>query len=266
MFSKGFTLIEMSIVLVIIGLIIGGILKGQEVIESGRLKRTITGFEQIEAAVLTFSDKYGALPGDYRLAHARIAGVADVPSICTVPGAAGAGSGNGNGVIGNSPTGQGIGAASVAQNVAAENCERGLAFIHMNLANLLGQNSASADNTSNNKFGDGSALPPAGYPSVGYSIAHGPYSFGSDQTTGHWLRASKVALQGANPTARNAFTGKRIFQMDIKLDDGQPQTGLFRSIGSTGAGTIEGADCLNGTAYATLGNDIGCLALLRIGN
>src|SRR5262249_49069165 len=63
--QKGFTLIEMSIVLVIIGLIIGGILKGQEIVESSRQKNFITQLDSTRAAVNTFVDRYRALPGDF---------------------------------------------------------------------------------------------------------------------------------------------------------------------------------------------------------
>jgi len=62
---KAFSLVELAISLVIIGLLIGGILKGQELLESARLKTIMTQLNQYRLAANTFVDRYGALPGDY---------------------------------------------------------------------------------------------------------------------------------------------------------------------------------------------------------
>lgn len=65
--KTGFTLIEMSIVLVIIGLIAGGILAGQDLINAAAIRAQIAQIEKYNTAVRTFQDKYGGLPGDLRL-------------------------------------------------------------------------------------------------------------------------------------------------------------------------------------------------------
>jgi prepilin-type N-terminal cleavage/methylation domain-containing protein len=62
--AAGFTLIELSIVLVIIGLIVGGILTGQELIKSATVRSEVSELENIETAIYAFRDKYGGLPGD----------------------------------------------------------------------------------------------------------------------------------------------------------------------------------------------------------
>ena len=62
--QSGFTLVELSIVLVIIGLIIGGILKGQELIGNAQIKNVASQAQSYQAATAAFRDKYGALPGD----------------------------------------------------------------------------------------------------------------------------------------------------------------------------------------------------------
>ena len=62
--QKGFTLVEIAIVMVIIGLLIGGILKGQEMINNAKVKRVVKQADEMRAAVMTFYDKYGQYPGD----------------------------------------------------------------------------------------------------------------------------------------------------------------------------------------------------------
>ena len=62
--QSGFTLIEIAIVLVIIGLLLGGILKGQELINSARVKNLATDFRNIPLFIYGYQDKFRALPGD----------------------------------------------------------------------------------------------------------------------------------------------------------------------------------------------------------
>jgi prepilin-type N-terminal cleavage/methylation domain-containing protein len=62
--QSGFTLIEIAIVLVIIGLLLGGILKGQELINSARVKNLATDFRNTPVFIYAYQDKFRALPGD----------------------------------------------------------------------------------------------------------------------------------------------------------------------------------------------------------
>src|SRR5690349_20631839 len=84
--EAGFTLVEIAIVLVIIGLLIGGILKGQEMITQAKIKNLINDFNGITVAVTSYQDRYRALPGDDQNATTR----------WTTQNPA---SGNGNGII-----------------------------------------------------------------------------------------------------------------------------------------------------------------------
>ena len=72
--QKGFTLIEISIVLAIIGLLLGGVLKGQEMMTNARIKRMANDFNGISAAVFSYMDRYGAMPGDDPRAFERWGG------------------------------------------------------------------------------------------------------------------------------------------------------------------------------------------------
>ena len=71
-YSQGFTLIEIAIVLVIIGLLLGGVLKGQELITGARVRNLISQQDGIKAAFFGFQDRYRALPGDYASADTNI--------------------------------------------------------------------------------------------------------------------------------------------------------------------------------------------------
>ena len=86
--QSGFTLVEIAIVLVIIGLLIGGVLKGRELITNAKIKRVENDFSGISAAIFAYQDRYGVLPGDDPSASARFSGTWGA-----------ADNGNGNGTI-----------------------------------------------------------------------------------------------------------------------------------------------------------------------
>lgn len=69
--KRGFTLVELAIVLVIIGIILGAILKGQELITNAKTKRFYNQYREIVAAIYTYYDRYGNLPGDDNTAQSR---------------------------------------------------------------------------------------------------------------------------------------------------------------------------------------------------
>jgi len=75
--QSGFTLVEIAIVLVIVGLLIGGVLKGQEMILNAKLKKLERDRTGISTAILTYQDRYRQLPGDDEQASARFAMYSD---------------------------------------------------------------------------------------------------------------------------------------------------------------------------------------------
>ena len=116
--SRGFTLVELSIVLVIIGLIIGGVLTGQQIIQNARVTNAINSIQAYQAQFQTYSQNYGALPGDDPSAKSRF------------PGALVYGNGNGDGVIGIAGT------ASTFESESS-NGEVHLVWSHLRAAGLI---------------------------------------------------------------------------------------------------------------------------------
>jgi prepilin-type N-terminal cleavage/methylation domain-containing protein len=86
--QSGFTLVEIAIVLVIIGLLLGGILKGQELINSAKVKNLANDFRVIPTYIYAYQDKFRALPGDDASAVAHLGTLTPAAT-----------PGNGNGVI-----------------------------------------------------------------------------------------------------------------------------------------------------------------------
>jgi len=71
---RGFTLVELAIVLVIIGIILGAVLKAQEMIFNAKVKRVQNQIREMMAAFYTYYDKYGYYPGDDPGARSRWSG------------------------------------------------------------------------------------------------------------------------------------------------------------------------------------------------
>lgn len=85
---RGFTLVELSIVLVIIGLIIGGVLTGQQIIQNARVTNALNAVQAYQAQFQTYQQNFGALPGDDPNASTRFPNITPALSV-----------GNGNGSL-----------------------------------------------------------------------------------------------------------------------------------------------------------------------
>lgn len=189
--QSGFTLIEIAIVLVIIGLLLGGILKGQELINSAKVKNLAQDFRAIPVYVYGYQDKFKALPGDDKAANTHVTGAAVITP------------GNGNGVIEGK---------YIPANIASETLNF---WQHVRLAVLApGPTALPADNAAAIK-----TFMPANAEGGVIGITNGTAT--DNPVTG---------LRGTYVICSTGILGKFVKQLDTTLDDGVTNTGSMMVI------------------------------------
>ena len=277
--QRGFTLVELAIVMTIIGLLIGGILKGQELMMNARVTATVAQVKSYSAAVTTFKDMYQATPGDMLSAGTRLVGCPGASgAACNPFGTGGAATGDaGDGIVGNSTwsAASAFGAPGTtstggATGGAGIDDERYLFWSHLLLANLIGGITTDGLNAATPLALDvtnPSAKIGGGFV-VGYDTgAIGPGATGF-QPANTGLQGTVLALisspKKALPTASGTLplAPLRAAQIDRKMDDGRPATGYVQAYGV-------GASCFNTAALLTYKETIGttdCGLLFRIEN
>ena len=190
--QTGFTLVEIAIVLVIIGLLLGGVLKGQELINNAKVKNLANDFRSISTFVYAYQDRFRALPGDDLAANTHVNG----GILATTPNNAGQVRGNAR--------------IDGAWNSATNTDESFLFWQHVRLANLA---------TGPTNIGVADFLP--------RNSEGGRLGVTSDvllnAPTGGPDAASFYVCSGG-------IQGRFARQLDITLDDGNPLTGALRVI------------------------------------
>jgi prepilin-type N-terminal cleavage/methylation domain-containing protein len=243
--TKGFTLVELAIVMTIIGLLIGGILKGQELIENARVTATIAQVKSFEAATSTFRDRFDSLPGDMPSAATRLPGC--TPAARCNPGTA-AGTG-GNSIVGDPAWASGWGSQTTGGAGTAQ-FETQLFWAHLLLADLIsGVSDAQVRAATTPAWG---ITHPSARIGGGFVVGHGNATIppGSTATAGTGPSGMIVVITQSPSDALSttsglqAMTASRAAQIDRKLDDGRPTSGYVQAYGTA-------ASCFAGTAADT---------------
>lgn len=222
--KSGFTLIELSIVLVIIALIVGGVLLGQDLIDSAKTRGQITQIEKFQTAMNSFRLKYNCLPGDCKNASAF-----GMPARGIY-----AGEGDGNGLI------EGAFSNSAASNAGNQMAmgETPVFWIDLSISRLISENfSVATTNTWPSpapvvgSFIDG-FLPHASIGQGNYVYAFsGTYNGGGYKQNGiNSFGLSAVTQIAGLPclgcmNSNPGLTVVQAYNIDKKIDDGLPQSG-----------------------------------------
>lgn len=233
--QQGFTLVELAVVMIIVGLLIGGILKGQELITNAQVASAISQTKGIDAAVSTFRDSYRALPGDMANPGTRLPNCNAAPCNTVNPAA------NVNARIDQTP-GAALAGGSEAQRF----------FVHLSAAELI----TGVQNQSSNVFGIGyPETPIGGGVGVGFHPS-GTLGLNTNARGGHYLSIRSGAIAPADGNGPlNASQAQRI---DTKMDDGSPNSG---SVFPIGTGCQDGTTA---TLYNTANNPTGCNLFVKI--
>lgn len=248
--ENGFTLVELAIVLMIIGLLIGGVLRGQELLMNAQINATVRQVHAYEGAVVTFRDAYSQVPGDMVNATARIPGCDNSANHC--------GNGDGNSIVGTRLAG---GTSQTIQTgTAVPAVETTYFWKHLALAHLISGVMPNADPAQPISGETHPAAKIAGVFMVGYGMHVAQAAEGLMLVLSNALTDSGNnggAIQGVG---RDPLTPRQAYQIDKKMDDGLPDTG------SVSAPDF-GQSCDNGLAY-NLGNDKadqkGCILVFQM--
>jgi len=223
----GFTLIEIAIVLVIIGLLLGGVLKGQELINGARVKNLAGDFRIVPIFIYGYQDKFKALPGDDLNLATHLAGLPVAPVPCTTPGTAGL-CNPGSGVIDGGWD---------ANSVAAET------YVFWQHVRLAG-------------FAPGSTTPG--------TLDYVPINaFGGKIGITNAAQTPIQGLTGAYIICSNLIPGKFAKLLDIALDDGETSTGFVRVVPAATSPTPQGALAPLPTTTALVNDDNLYLVCMR---
>lgn len=214
---SGFTLIEIAIVLIIIGLLLGGVLKGQELINSAKVKNFANDFRQIPLLIYGYQDKYRALPGDDANATSHLASAV---------------TSSGNALL--TPTAATLGNGVLNGNYNSTNtADETLAFWQQ--VRLAGLATGSTD------FSSASAI-----------AAAAPTNTDSGRI-GVQSTAPITNMTGSYFVCSEGIQGKLAAQLDRTLDDGNTASGSMRVATGPYSGTaltpVATTDIVDGNPY-----------------
>lgn len=236
--KSGFTLVELAIVLVIIGLIIGGVLVGQDLIKAAEIRNATAQIEKYNTAATAFRTKYDGFPGD--LAAARATNFGLLPA--TRPGTDGLG--DGDGTLENGGTvadKQGVGGEALLfwrDLTSAQFISEGFSAAPNTVAAALANDAAVATMLPNLKLRESA--------DIHATAINGRNYF-------YIAAISAVAATTGVPTETAALSPAEAENIDSKIDDGGSNSGIFRAYDTLALATAETTATASATTCVNTG-------------
>lgn len=223
--AKAFSLVELSIVLVILGLLVGGVLSGQSLIRASELRAVNTEYQKYTTAIGTFRDKYFAIPGDFN---------------------------NATGLGWGSYNGDADGIIELGAFMAPSTNETSTFWIHLSSAGMIEGTYVNVGNVALIWCGTmtpGTNNPKSKLSSGGWNIL-GLNTIDAGTQTYYASSYGNALLLGGGTTCgfpvamAGIVKAEEAWNIDTKIDDGKPDLGNMLTFESQGSATA-GSGCGN---------------------
>lgn len=249
-YEKGFSLVELSIVIVIMGLLVVGAVAGKEVLQISKLRGVISEVQKYKVAIESFQQTYDGLPGDIKNATSYWGAAAD----CVSPYTAELGktcNGNNDGWVGS--------------NDIEDNTEPYTAWTQLSLAKMIAGNYSGAGTEA--VVGVNSPKSTS-FEGAGYSLSYHAVPFAYADSLARSFPANYL-MYGKSHATRNdvlmsILSPSDALYIDSKMDDGTPDFGDVLAGDGGGASGV----CVTGSApniiYSTSNNEVACTPMFAV--
>jgi len=226
---RGFTLIEMAIILVIIAIVVASITVGTKLIHASKVRSVVTDFQKIETAISSFETKYNALPGDMNNAQRYLSQCVD---------------------YGGGKTCNGDGDGDVEAGAGVFEAYR--VFQHLSLSGMVDRYFSGNDGDDSERIWYKSKISKNAY----FIVTNNGVTSHIGSGINNYIRLSTPDAEASSTSC--VISARDAEAIDEKMDDMTSSTGNLRGRDKGASGAACPSSCLSGGNYNRAGKDLGC--------